>query len=177
MPSPETVYVARVESPIGALRVASSAAGLAYVELPHESGPGLYGRLRHVLPDAEVVEGFAPNQVAIAQIREYLEGKRTEFDLPLDLRGTAFQMTVWTALREIPYGETRTYAEIARIVGRPRAVRAVGAANGANPVALVVPCHRVIATGGKLGGYAGGLELKARLLAMEQSRPKQGVLL
>ena len=86
-------------------------------------------------------------------------------------------MTVWTALLGIPYGETRTYAEIARIVGRPRAVRAVGAANGANPVALVVPCHRVIATGGKLGGYAGGLELKARLLAMEQSHPKQGTLL
>ncbi len=177
MRSPETVHVARADSPIGPLRVASTAAGLAYVELPHESGPGLRGRLLRVLPDAEVVEGFAPNRVAITQIREYLEGKRTEFDLPLDLRGTAFQMTVWTALLEIPYGETRSYAEIARIVGRPRAARAVGAANGANPVALVVPCHRVIATGGKLGGYAGGLELKARLLAMEQSHPKQGALL
>ena len=177
MRSPETVHVARADSPIGPLRVASTAAGLAYVELPHESGPGLRGRLRRVLPDAEVVEGFAPNRTAITQIREYLEGKRTEFDLPIDLRGTAFQMTVWTALLGIPYGETRTYAEIARIVGRPRAVRAVGAANGANPVALVVPCHRVIATGGKLGGYAGGLELKARLLAMEQSHPKQGTLL
>ena len=177
MQDPEIVHVARADSPIGPLRVASTAAGLAYVELPHESGPGLYGRLRRVLPDAEVVEGFAPNRIAIAQIQEYLEGKRAEFDLPLDLRGTAFQMAVWTALREIPYGVTRTYAEIAQVVGRPRAVRAVGAANGANPVALVVPCHRVIATGGKLGGYAGGLELKARLLAMEQSRPKQGALL
>lgn len=177
MEGPEIVHVARTDSPIGPLRVASTAAGLAYVELPHESGPGLHGRIRRVLPHAEVVEGFAPNRIAIAQIQEYLEGKRTEFELPLDLRGTAFQMAVWTALREIPYGVTRTYAEIARIIGRPRAVRAVGAANGANPVALVVPCHRVIASDGKLGGYAGGLELKARLLAMEQSRPKQGALL
>ena len=86
-------------------------------------------------------------------------------------------MEVWSALREIPYGEPRSYAEIARGVGRPRAVRAVGAANGANPIALVVPCHRVIASTGRLGGYGGGLDLKAKLLAMEQSRPTQAHLL
>jgi hypothetical protein len=114
MQGPEIVHVARADSPIGPLRIASTAAGLAYVELPHESGPGLHGRLRRVLPDAEVVEGFAPNRIAIAQIQEYLEGKRTDFDLPLDLRGTAFQMAVWTALREIPYGVTRTCGPWAR---------------------------------------------------------------
>ena len=96
-------------------------------------------------------------------------GKRWEFDLALDLRGTVFQLEVWSALRDIPYGETRSYAQQAVVVGRPNAVRAVGTANGANPLSLVVPCHRVIATGGKLGGYGGGLELKARLLAMEQT--------
>ena len=174
----EIVHTAQVDSPIGTLCVASTDAGLAYVELPHASGRGLRGWLRRHLPGARCNEGFAPNQVAIAQILEYLKGKRTGFDLPLDLRGTAFQTEVWAALREIPYGEIRTYAEVARDVRRPRAVRAVGAANGANPVSLVVPCHRVVATGGRLGGYAGGLPLKAKLLAMEQSHhASQGQLL
>jgi O-6-methylguanine DNA methyltransferase len=174
---PETLYVARADTPIGALRIASSAAGLAYIELPHESGSGLHGFARRAFPGARQLDGFAPNRRAVGQLREYLEGKRIDFDLPLDLRGTAFQVAVWTALRDIPYGQTRSYAEIARAVGRPRAVRAVGAANAANPLALVIPCHRVIASGGKLGGYAGGLELKARLLAMERARPVQDALL
>ena len=173
----EIVHTARVDSPIGALRVASTSAGLAYVELPHANGRGLSGWLRRVAPDAKCIEGFAPNRQAVRELQEYLEGKRTAFDLALDLRGTPFQLEVWSALREIPYGETRSYAEIARAVGRPHAVRAVGTANGANPLALVVPCHRVIASDGHLGGYGGGLALKAKLLAMEQSRPAQGLLL
>jgi O-6-methylguanine DNA methyltransferase len=173
----EIVHTARVDAPIGALRVASTSDGLAYVELPHADGRGLAGWLRRVAPDAKSMEGYAPNRDAIRQLQEYLTGKRTSFDLALDLRGTPFQLEVWSALREIPYGETRSYAEIAREVGRPLALRAVGAANGANPLAIVVPCHRVIASGGRLGGYAGGLALKAKLLAMEQSRPAQGLLL
>lgn len=173
----EIVHTARADSPIGLLRLASTTAGLAYVELPHASGRGLDGWLRRCLPDARRVEGFAPNRAAIRQIQEYLEGKRRSFDLELDLHGTAFQLEVWSALRDIPYGETCSYAELACTVGRPTAVRAVGTANGANPLALVVPCHRVINTDGKLGGYAGGLELKARLLAMEQSGPSQRRLL
>ncbi len=166
----ETVHVAEFEAPIGALRLASTAAGLAYLELPHPSGRGLEGWLARCAPDARVVDAFAPNRIAAAQVIEYLEGKRTEFDLPLDLRGTPFQRAVWEALLAIPYGETRSYGDVARCVARPRAVRAVGAANGSNPVPLVVPCHRVIASGGKLGGYGGGLDLKGRLLAMECSQ-------
>ena len=174
----ETVHTAWVDAPIGALRLASTERGLAYLELPHASGRGLGGWLKRCLPDATVKEGFAPNRAAAQQILEYLLGKRTDFELALDLRGTDFQRRVWQALLEIPYGETRSYQEIARKLKAPRAVRAVGAANGANPVSLVVPCHRVVQTGGKLGGYAGGLELKARLLAMEQSQqPGQGSLL
>ena len=119
---------------------------------------------------AVVRDGYTPNQQATKQILEYLEGKRRAFEIPLDLRGTSFQLEVWDALRGIPYGETRSYAEIAAQLGRDNAVRAVGAANGANPVSLVVPCHRVINSDGRLGGYAGGLEVKARLLAMEQGR-------
>jgi methylated-DNA-[protein]-cysteine S-methyltransferase len=174
----EIVHTAQLDSPIGPLRLASTRVGLAYVELPHASGCGLEGWLRRRLPDARRQEGFAPNRAAAAEILEYLEGKRTEFGIPLDLRGTEFQRRVWNALLEIPYGETRSYHTVARSIGRPRAVRAVGAANGANPVSLVVPCHRVIAADGRLGGYGGGLELKARLLAMERAHaPASGRLL
>ena len=174
----EIVHTTWVEGPIGTFRIASTQQGLAYVELPHASGHGLDGWLRRRAPDARCEEGDEPNRSAAAQILEYLVGKRTEFDLPLDLRGTPFQRQVWEKLLEIPYGETRSYQEIARAIGRPHATRAVGNANGANPVSLVVPCHRVVASGGKLGGYAGGLSLKARLLAMERAhRPSQGSLL
>jgi methylated-DNA-[protein]-cysteine S-methyltransferase len=102
------------------------------------------------------------------QLQEYFSGARTRFTVPLDIAGTPFQRQVWEALRSIPYGETRSYAEIADQIGSPRAVRAVGAANGRNPVSIVAPCHRVIGSGGQLTGFAGGLEVKARLLAFEQ---------
>jgi O-6-methylguanine DNA methyltransferase len=165
----ERVTTAQIDSPIGSLRLLSTSQGLAYLELPHASGRGLEGWLRRSLPDSRCEEAFAPNRAAAVQIVEYLEGKRTSFDLALDPRGTPFQLAVWRELAAIAYGETRSYAEVARAIGKPRAVRAVGAANGANPLALVVPCHRVIAADGSLGGYGGGLELKARLLAMERS--------
>ena len=173
----ETVQIAKSSSPIGLFRVASTETGLAYVELPHPSGRGLRGWLDRNVPDARCVEALPPNKAAIEQILQYLECARTQFDVPLDLRGTPFQRMVWDALTEIPYGETCSYADIARAVGRPRAQRAVGMANNANPVALIVPCHRVIASDGSLGGYGGGTGLKARLLAMERSRPGQDRLL
>ncbi len=172
------VHTTAIDSPIGGMRLAATQGGLAYVELPHASGRGLDGWLRCRVPDATVKQGFVPNQVAAKQIVEYLEGKRLDFDLELDLLGTPFQRKVWQALLEIPYGETRSYREIATRIGRPNAVRAVGTANGSNPLSLVVPCHRVINSGGGLGGYGGGLALKRRLLAMEQGQhPSQGCLL
>jgi O-6-methylguanine DNA methyltransferase len=171
------VYTTSFESPIGTLRVASTSRGLARLELPGASGRGFAGWLRTAVPDADLREAAAPNREAIRQVLEYLSGRRTAFDLPLDLRGTPFQMAVWRALLGIPYGAIRSYAEVARAIHRPNAVRAVGSANGANPIALVVPCHRVIASGGRLGGYGGGLDLKRRLLAMEQSiRHQDGLL-
>lgn len=173
----ETIQSASFESPIGTLRVASTSTGLAYLGLPRAGGRGFAGWLARAMPGARREEAFAPNRVAIRQVLEYLEGKRTEFDVPLDLRGTPFQLSVWNALLAIPYGETRSYGDVAKNVRNPDAVRAVGAANGANPVALIVPCHRVIQSGGKLGGYGGGLDLKRRLLAMEQSVQHQGTLL
>ena len=105
---------------------------------------------------------------AVRQLHAYFDSQLRRFELPLDLAGTGFQRRVWLELTRIPYGETRSYLEVARAIGAPKAVRAVGAANGANPVAIVVPCHRVIGAGGKLVGYGGGLPLKRRLLSLER---------
>jgi O-6-methylguanine DNA methyltransferase len=173
----EVVHTARLETAIGELRLASTAAGLAFLELPHSNGNGFAGWLRRWAPGARVEQGFAPNQSAAKQLTEYLAGKRRDFELALDLRGTEFQLAVWRALCAIPYGETISYGEQARRVGQPNAPRAVGAANGANPIAIIVPCHRVVAADGKLGGYGGGLPLKKRLLALEHAQPRQGDLL
>jgi O-6-methylguanine DNA methyltransferase len=173
----EIVQVAEFDSPIGVMKVASTHQGLAYVALPHADGRGFAGWLERRAPGANVVEAFAPNRAPIAQILEFLEAKRERFDLHLDLRGTPFQRAVYAEVADIAYGETRSYADIARAIGRPKAVRAVGAANGANPIPFVVPCHRVVASSGQLQGYAGGLDLKARLLAMEQRAPGPGRLL
>ncbi len=104
------------------------------------------------------------------QLREYFSGKRQTFDVPLALRGTEFQLAVWNELRRVPYGDTITYAELAQRIGRPSAIRAVGAANGANPIPVIVPCHRVIGSNGTLTGYGGGIERKQWLLAHEGRR-------
>ena len=171
------VHRAEFDTPIGSMLCATTERGLAYVQLPRAGGRGFADWLQRQAAGAKLETGFAPNKAAIQQILEYLDGKRSDFALPLDLRGTDFQRRVWDALLEIPYGATRSYAEIARGIREPAAVRAVGAANGANPCAIVVPCHRVVATGGKLGGYAGGLPLKRRLLALEHANPLDGDLL
>ena len=118
----------------------------------------------------------------LAELAEYLAGRRRQFTIPLDLEGTPFQLQVWNALLRIPFGETRSYGEIARAIGRPKAARAVGMANHSNPIAIIVPCHRVIAGDGSLGGYAGGLGMKSLLLQLESSangfagvgQPKRG---
>jgi methylated-DNA-[protein]-cysteine S-methyltransferase len=147
-----------IETPIGPLRLDAEEGALVAVHLPE-------GRCS---PVAAVERPEDPVLAATArQLAEYFAGRRSTFDLPLRPRGTPFQRAVWDALRAIPWGETRSYAEIARAVGRPTAVRAVGAANGRNPLAIVVPCHRVIGAGGALTGYAGGLEAKRWLLGHE----------
>lgn len=103
----------------------------------------------------------------ITQLEEYFDGRRKTFDVPLAPGGTPFQLSVWNALRDIAYGETRCYSDIARVIGRPAAVRAVGAANGANPIPIIIPCHRVIGRSGALTGFGGGLDVKRRLLDFE----------
>jgi methylated-DNA-[protein]-cysteine S-methyltransferase len=106
---------------------------------------------------------------AIKEINEYFNGRRSYFDLPLAPEGTEFQKKVWNALKEIPCGETRSYGEIAKVIGNEKAARAVGMANNKNPIAIIIPCHRVIGANGKLVGYAGGLDIKEKLLNLEKS--------
>ena len=168
----ETLYTSRFSTPLGSLRIASSDKGLAYVELPNESGRGFGGWLKTHAPEAKVVDRRTPNDPMIDQLMEYAEGGRRTFEIDLDLRATPFQKAVYKHVAKIGYGETLSYSDIAEAMGNPKAVRAVGAANGANPIPLVIPCHRVIARGGALQGYAGGLDLKAKLLAMEQALPE-----
>jgi methylated-DNA-[protein]-cysteine S-methyltransferase len=121
--------------------------------------------------DAAWREDPAPFTAAVAQLGEYFAGERRTFDLPLAPEGTAFQRRVWAGLTAIPYGETTSYAALAEAIGHPGSARAVGAANGANPLAIVVPCHRVVGADGALTGYAGGLDAKRNLLTLEDPSP------
>lgn len=159
----DTLLTTSYTSPAGELTLVTSDRGLRAVLWP---GDGLR---RAGLVDVELRHATGSVlEDAAAQLDEYFAGSRTTFELPLDLRGTTFQIQAWRALAEIPYGATRTYAEQAARLGRPRAFRAVGAANGRNPLSIVLPCHRVVGTDGTLRGFAGGLDVKAQLLEHEQ---------
>ena len=158
-------YVRRtIPSPVGELRLFASEAGLAAILWRDD--PGL-----HLRPGA-VIESGAHGVLTETerQLREYFGGERREFQLALDFHGTEFQLRAWAALLTIPYGQTRTYAQMAALIGQPTAVRAVGAANGRNPISIVAPCHRVIGSNGTLTGFGGGLENKAKLLALESAQ-------
>ncbi len=139
-----------------------------FFKIAHENGAIVFLKKFHV----DIVEDWGKKTVftdeVFAQLTDYFEGKRKSFSFPYELRGTDFQKKVWNALCQIPYGETRSYKEIAIAVGNEKASRAVGMANNKNPITIAVPCHRVIGSYGKLVGYAGGIEMKRYLLAMEQ---------
>ena len=157
----DTRWVEVVASPVGPLVLEATADALTEIRLPKDGKARRAGR--------EGAPGRPPEPLTAArrQLDEYFAGRRRHFDLPLELAGTDFQRAVWWALADIAYGETVSYAELAAMVGRPTAFRAVGQANGANPIPIVLPCHRVVATGGRIGGYGGGLPVKRRLLALE----------
>ena len=164
----EQVFFKPIASPVGRLTLVGSNDGLAAI-LWENDNPG---RVR-----LNVVGRDDDHPVLVAaerQLAEYFSGRRKAFDLRLDFAGTAFQKKVWRALLAIPFGETRSYGEIARQIGSPRAVRAVGAANGRNPISIVAPCHRVVGSTGKLTGFAGGLDTKAFLLDLERAGGRRG---
>jgi methylated-DNA-[protein]-cysteine S-methyltransferase len=168
----ETLHCTNMESAIGPLFLAASDRGLVALEFDVRlSGQqSIRPNPRHL---REEKKGFTFEDSAtlmrhyVNELDEYFAGKRRAFTFPLDLRGTDFQLACWGALLAIPYGETRSYADIARAVAKPNAFRAVGMANNRNPIAIVVPCHRVIASDGGLCGYGGGLDVKRKLLELE----------
>jgi methylated-DNA-[protein]-cysteine S-methyltransferase len=151
-----------MESPVGKLKLVASDKGLVAVLWENDSPR----RVR--LSELVSSEQHPVLVVAERQLGEYFAGSRKTFSIALDMRGTPFQKNVWEALLAIPFGETRSYGQLAKQLGNPHATRAVGAANGRNPVSIIVPCHRVIGSSGKLTGFAGGLETKAHLLSLEE---------
>jgi methylated-DNA-[protein]-cysteine S-methyltransferase len=155
----EAIRYAWYDSPVGRLLLAGDAAGVTLISFPSGS------RARRPARGWRADDGALAE--AVRQLAEYFAGRRRSFSLPLRPAGTAFQLAVWAALREIPYGRTISYGELARRIGRPAAARAVGAANGANPLPIVVPCHRVIGADRSLTGFGGGLATKRFLLAHE----------
>jgi methylated-DNA-[protein]-cysteine S-methyltransferase len=157
-----TIYTL-LDSPLGRLALTSDGSHLTGVCFPRSDGRCAVGR------DWRRDDAAAVLVAARAQLAEYFRGKRTRFDLPLRPDGTAFQQSVWRALLKVPFGTTSTYGALAAAIGRPGAARAVGAAVGANPLAIVVPCHRIVGADGTLTGYAGGLARKAKLLALERT--------
>jgi methylated-DNA-[protein]-cysteine S-methyltransferase len=153
-----------MKSPVGVLKLVASDRGLAAILWENDSPSRV--KLGSLVED----NNHPVLREAARQLNDYFAGKRQGFSLQFDVAGTGFQKEVWQALATIPFGETRTYGEIARQIGRPKAVRAVGAANGKNPISIVVPCHRVIGSNGKLTGFAGGLNTKAALLKLESRK-------
>ena len=162
-----TTFYRYHQTPVGTLLLASDGEYLQLLGFP----TGAMKR-RH---DSDWEKNDEPFKAVIKQLDEYFDGSRQDFDLPLRPQGTEFQRRVWQALQQIPYGETRSYGELAKYVGNPKASRAVGAANGINPIPVIIPCHRVIGSNGKLTGFGGGLETKAFLLNLEAKRRAPGL--
>ena len=154
-------FTKTVASPVGELTLIATDAGLSALLWPNDDPKRVRVGERVAAPEHPILVR------AERELRAYFAGERTSFTVPLDAAGTEFQKKTWAALLTIPYGETRSYGELARQIGNPKASRAVGAANGRNPISIIVPCHRAIASDGALTGFAGGLETKRHLLALE----------
>jgi O-6-methylguanine DNA methyltransferase len=161
------LYQSIFESPIGPLRILSTPEGLAALSFGKRPTRRSGAWMERSFPGVKALPAGDRHRRVHRQIREYFEGRRRVFDIGFDLRGTEFQNRVWRTVARIPYGHTLSYGEIAHVVGEPRAARAVGAANGANPISIIIPCHRVIGADGSLTGYGGGMEKKRWLLAHE----------
>ena len=159
----ETLYYSRYKAPLTSLLLGASDKGLLAAEFDRGQFPP-NKREANWQKSAERLKPYT------TELDEYFAGQRKQFGFHLDLRGTLFQLQCWLALLDIPFGETRTYADVARAIGKPQAFRAVGLANNRNPIAIIVPCHRVIASDGTLCGYGGGLDLKHKLLELEGAR-------
>ena len=163
---PETFFVSSYKSPLGTYTLVCSHRGVIRVG-PEERAERHLARWKR--NGIRLEEGTEHNTALVRELDAYFAGRLRQFTVPLDLRGTAFQLRVWEVLYGIPYGETRSYGEVAQAVGKPKAARAVGQANGRNPISIIVPCHRVIGSDGGLTGYGGGLHRKKALLDLESA--------
>lgn len=163
----ETLFISTHHFRGVALRIASTSLGVCRIDFDKDNGSDFEPWAARYFPQAERVEDAANHEQAVDELARYFGGELKIFRTALDMRGTEFQRKVWRYLVTIPYGQTRSYLDVARAIGSPGSIRAVGAANGANPVSIIVPCHRVIGSDGSLTGYGGGLDLKRRLLALE----------
>lgn len=167
-----TIRYTGFETLVGPMFIASHDKGICRLQFGGNAEEDLVHYLSQSYPAAQIIADQSSNAEAIKQLKEYFAGTRRHFDLKLAPQGTEFQRKVWSALETIPYGETRSYADVAAIIGNPRACRAVGNANNKNPISILVPCHRVIAADGTLGGYGGGEKFKLKLLNHEGAQIK-----
>lgn len=173
------VLFTTMPSPIGSITIARTNKGICSITFGESTKTLMSLRLwsQRWLQQDELLRGEDPLLDSVKEeLQQYFEGKRTEFSVPLDLHGTPFQKIVWQQLLKIPYGETRSYKEIAMAIDTPKAVRAIGGANHNNPISIIVPCHRVIGSNGALVGYGGGLTIKEQLLELEQQNRIQKAL-
>ena len=164
------IYYTAVDSPLGRLYLAHYKHDLCSLNLGEGAKDKLFAYIKKTFPAAELKASKPDLEETIRQLSEYFAGERTDFDLKIFLSGTDFQKQVWNGLVEIPYGKTISYGELATRLNSPGGMRAVGAANGQNPIPIIIPCHRVIAADGSLGGYTGGLPIKRKLLDLEQQK-------
>lgn len=165
-----TIHYSATPSPLGRLYLAQHARGLCCLSLGEGAKEKLVSYLGKTFPTAVIKTSESALEEAFRQLSEYFAGQRIDFDLKLFLKGTPFQKRVWKALLQIPYGKTVSYGALATRLDSPGGMRAVGAANGRNPIPIIIPCHRVIASDGSLGGYSGGLSIKQSLLDLEQQK-------
>ncbi len=164
------IQYSSADTPVGLIYLAQYENELCSLALGEEAELKLLSYLEDRFPGIQVNESETGLKSAKDQLNEYFAGKRSSFELPLKLEGTEFQRKVWGELLQIPYGVTISYGDLARKLGKPGGMRAVGAANGQNPIPIIVPCHRVIAADGSLGGYTGGLDIKYKLLELERQK-------
>ncbi|WP_100371846.1 methylated-DNA--[protein]-cysteine S-methyltransferase [Bacillus sp. FJAT-45037] len=163
------LFFNEMDSPLGTLTIVATERGVRHIHFGHleTSTAALKAKLRKQGITGEFVKCEDTLNNVCTQLKDYFNGERVEFDVPLDLCGTPFQQKVWEALRSIQYGETRSYKQVAEVIGAPKAVRAIGGANNQNPVPILIPCHRVIGSNGAMVGYGGGLDKKEILLSLE----------
>lgn len=167
------LYYSEMESPLGSLTLFASDEGLCSLEYEQAEQAIMKMKMNKHFTKYTFLRAEERLLEATKQLREYFYGKRTSFQLPLDLRGTPFQLKVWHVLKNIRYGETMSYKQVAERLGKPKAVRAVGGANNQNPIPIIIPCHRVVGSNGALVGYAGGLDKKEYLLQLEKQSLKK----